>query len=330
MARKPRIHLPGGLYHIILRGNGQQPLFFSDEDRYRFYLLLQEGTCRFGYRVHAFCLMGNHVHLVLQAGETPLSPGMQNLSFRYTRWINSREKRSGHLFQGRYKAILVDSDSYLLELIRYIHLNPVRSGLVKDPEDYPWSGHRAYLGMETLPWLTTDWVLGQFWKNLTLARNAYRTFVLDGMGEGARPEFHQGGADTRILGDDWFAERCRAGNRRLPSRLTVQEIAARVCREYGIDETLLKAPSQRRIASEARAVVAWLARELGCATLSEVGTRVCRDVGSISSAVRRLTDRCLDDPQLAKRLQTLHAELAQTGNSTPPIPLRPTPPPAGG
>ena len=90
MARKPRIHLTGGLYHVILRGNGGQPVFLTDEDRYRFYLLMQEGTCRFGYRVHAFCLITNHIHLALQAGEIPLSRGLHNLSFRYTRWINLR------------------------------------------------------------------------------------------------------------------------------------------------------------------------------------------------------------------------------------------------
>ncbi|ABQ27057.1 transposase [Geotalea uraniireducens] len=98
MARKPRIHLPGGLYHVIFRSNGGQPVFLTEDDRYRFYLLLQEGTCRFGYRVHAFCLMTNHIHIALQAGDIPLSRGMHNLSFRYTRWINWREKRTGHLF----------------------------------------------------------------------------------------------------------------------------------------------------------------------------------------------------------------------------------------
>ncbi len=166
MARKPRIHLPGGLYHVIFRGNGGQDVFLTAADRFRFYLLLQEGACRFGYRIHAFCLMTNHIHLALQASNIPLSRSMQNLSFRFTRWINWREKRTGHLFQGRYKAVLVDGDSYLLELVRYLHLNPVRAGMVANPEEYPWSGHRAYLGLEKLPWLTTDWTLAQFGKSV--------------------------------------------------------------------------------------------------------------------------------------------------------------------
>ena len=158
MARKSRVHYPGAVYHVMLRGNRGQPIFFSDEDRCRCYLLLQEGTVRFEYRVHGFCLMDNHLHLAIQVGDIPLSKIMQNLSFRYTRWVNKHQQRLGHLFQGRYHAILVDQDSYLLELVRYIHLNPVRAKWVDRPEDYPWSSHQAYLNAEAIPWLTTDWV----------------------------------------------------------------------------------------------------------------------------------------------------------------------------
>jgi putative transposase len=312
MARKPRIHLPGGLYHVILRGNGGQSVFITEGDRYRFYLLLQEGICRFGYRVHAFCLMTNHIHLALQAGDLPLSRGLQNLSFRYTRWINWREKRTGHLFQGRYKAVLVDGDSYLLELVRYIHLNPVRAGMVNDPEEYPWSSHRAYLGKEFLPWLTTEWMLGQFGKSVARARTGYRTFVMDGLHEEYRPEFHGGRDDSRLLGDDSFVDRCLASFGDMPLRLTIQEIVDKVCHEYKLDEATLKMQSQQRVASEARAVIGCLARELGCATLSDVGKLVNRDVGSISSSVRRLSYRMQDDAELAGRVRILKDAFEET------------------
>ena len=116
MARKPRVHYPTALYHVIMRGNARQDIFFDYEDRIRFYLLLQEGTEKYGHRIHAFCLMTNHVHLAIQVGDVSLSRIMQNLTFRYTKWINWRQNRSGHLFQGRYKAVLIDADSYLLEL----------------------------------------------------------------------------------------------------------------------------------------------------------------------------------------------------------------------
>jgi len=120
----------------MLRGNGGQDIFFSPEDRYRLFLLIQGGLERFRHRVHAFCLMNNHIHLAVQVSDISLSRIVQNLSFRYTRWVNSQQKRMGHLFQGRHKAVLVGRDNYLLELVRYIHLNPVRTGLVMRAEDY--------------------------------------------------------------------------------------------------------------------------------------------------------------------------------------------------
>lgn len=312
MARKPRIHLPGGLYHVIFRGNGGQDVFLTAADRYRFYLLLQEGTHRFGYRVHAFCLMTNHIHLAVQIGEIPLSRGMQNLSFRYTRWINRRENRTGHLFQGRYKAVLVDGDSYLLELVRYIHLNPVRAGLVASPEEYPWGSHRAYLGRETLPWLTTDWLLASFGEQVDRARAAYATFVLDGVAEERRPEFHGAGVDSRLLGDDDFLDKCLSGSGGMPLRLTARQIIDQVCRAYRFDASILQAKSQRRKASEARAAAGWLARESGCVTLTEIAGLVNRDVGSISSAVRRLSDRLGNEPDLAKRMKALKTVIEGT------------------
>ena len=141
MARTPRIHFPGAFYHVMLRGKGGADIFLDEQDHSRFYLLLQESVERFGSRVHAFCLMDNHVHLVLQVGTIPLSRMLQNLSFRHARWINWRRKTVGHVFQGRYQAILIDADNYLLQLVAYLHLNPLRAGMVKRPEDYPWSSH---------------------------------------------------------------------------------------------------------------------------------------------------------------------------------------------
>ena len=290
----------------MFRGNGGQPVFITDDDRYRFYLLLQEGSNRFGFRVHAFCLMANHIHLALQCGDIPLSRSMHNLSFRYTHWINWREKKAGHLFQGRYKAVLVDGDNYLLELVRYIHLNPVRAGMVQFPEKYPWSGHHAYLGKEVLPWLSTDSVLEQFGKSVVKSRAGYMQFVLDGLGEKHRPEFHGGSNDTRFLGDDNFMNKCLCGTLDKPLRLTVQEIVSKVCLSYNIDETRLKATSQERVTSEARAVVGWLAYNSGGITLSEVGRFLSRDVGSISSSIRRLSGRIAEKPELTNRIKVLN------------------------
>lgn len=299
--------MPGGVYHVMLRGNGGQDIFFEREDPGELYRLLAEGTARFEYRVHAFCLMGNHLHLVMQVGRIRLSRGMQNLAFRYTRWINRRQKRTGHLFQSRYKALLVDRDAYLVELVRYIHLNPVRAGLVSDPLDYQWSGHRAYLGKAEVPWLSTDWVLSQFDDRLGIARRRYRAFVRAGTKEGYRKEFHSGAEDPRVLGDDGFLASVLEERSRPMRPPALSEIIQAVCAEYGLLYDELGAPTQSRPASEARAVVGWLARELGSASFVEVGRETSREVSTISSAVRRLSERARGNPALSRRLDVIKA-----------------------
>ena len=252
MARKTRIHVPGGVYHVMMRGNGGEDIFFDDDDRYHFYLLVQQGVERYGHRIHGFCCMTNHVHLAIQVADISLSKIIQNLSFRYTRWINQRRKRIGHLFQGRYKAILVDADSYLLELVRYIHLNPCRAGMVKDPKDYPWSGHRAYLGEEQLPWLTTDWILSQFSQQKAAAKRRYAKFIQEGLGEGYRIEFHSGGEeDTRVLGEDRFINRVFKRDKPRLKPPSVKKIIQVVCQHYSVKEKELSDRSRQRHLAEA-------------------------------------------------------------------------------
>ncbi len=151
--------------------------------------------------------MTNHIHLAVQVGEIPLARVMQNLGFRYTQYLNRKRKLKGHLFQGRYKALLIDADSYLLELVRYLHLNPVRAGMVEVPEAYAWSSHCAYLGRQSIPWLTTDLVYHQFSAGEKDAMHLYRCFVADGLQEEHREEFHRGSFEGRALGDDSFIER---------------------------------------------------------------------------------------------------------------------------
>jgi REP element-mobilizing transposase RayT len=287
-----------------LRGNSGQTIFFDDKDRTRFFLLLQEGMERFGHRVHAFCLMTNHVHLAIQITEISLSRILQNLSFRYTRWVNWRQGRTGHLFQGRYKAVLIDADTYLQELTRYIHLNPVRAGMVRKPEKYPWSGHRAYLGLETIPWLTTDWVLSQFSEKVSVARRAYMKFVQEGMEGGRQEEYYRGSdADSRILGDDTFIERVLdEKEKKQRHRASLDKIMVEVCRHFSLEEKDFSVLGKGRSLSEARAIAAWLVLELGACTLVELGKRTGRDVSTLSSAAKRLQIRSKTDLKLAGRM----------------------------
>jgi putative transposase len=310
MARKPRIHYPGAFYHVMLRGNGGQDIFSSDTDLIRFNLLLQEGVERYQHRIHAFCLMRNHVHLVIQVGQVSLSRIMQNVSFRYTRHFNKYQKRIGHLFQGRYKALLVDSDSYLVELVRYIHCNPIRSGIVSKLDDYSWSSHTAYLGKTVIPWLTKEIVLTQFAKNTNKAIKLYENFVQMGIAEKHRQEFHSGMCDGRILGNDSFSEKALSLAEKKSSRkITFSQIINAVVKEYGITERSLSEPGKTRLFAEARAVAAFLVQEEEHLSLTDLGKLLNRDLAALSRAASRIRDRLRVNSKLAKRVSSLREKI---------------------
>lgn len=314
MARKPRLHVEGGFYHVILRGNGGEKIFFTNSDRYRLFSLLQEGTERFGYRLHAYCLMSNHIHLLIQVGSVPLSKLVQNLSFRYTKYINKKKNRIGHLFQGRYKAILVDADSYMLELIRYVHNNPVRVGMVTRAKDYKWSSHRVYLGFQALPFLTTDWTLGQFARTVPTARKKFAEFVERANWEGHRSDFYNGGHDSRVLGDDRFVENVLT--RKIVFRKPdLDSVITYVCGQRAVMERELRSPSRQRKMSETRGIVGWLVTRLEAATLSAVAKRFNRDLGNISRAVRNIEERMLASEEMKKQLESSLKELANNATT---------------
>ncbi|MEA1933759.1 MAG: transposase [Thermodesulfobacteriota bacterium] len=306
MARKPRIHFPGAVYHVILRGNDGQNIFYSQADRVRLYLLLQEGIERFGHRIHAFCLMTNHVHAVIQVGEVPLSKIIQNISFRYTRYINRRKKRIGHLFQGRYKALLIDADSYLLELVRYIHNNPIRVGLAQAPEHYQWSSHRAYTGTIPISWLTTDWVLSQFATNEKKARKLFHEFCMKGIREEHGKEFHSGNFEGRILGDDRFSEKALArAEEKSQVRLTVKELVGVICKNYRINQQTFVAQGKHQPAAEARAIAAYLVQNAEKLSLTDLGRYVRRDISALSRSAGRLRARLRTEQDLSGRLAAI-------------------------
>jgi REP element-mobilizing transposase RayT len=178
MARPLRLEFPGALYHVTARGNAQQPIYSDEEDRQRFLASLAQSRDRYHWLVHAYCLMNNHYHLVLETPRPTLARGMRHLNGTYTQHFNRRHQRVGHLFQGRYKAILVEREAYLLELCRYVVLNPVRAKACRRPEQWRWSSFRATAGLEPAPtWLTTAWVLAQFAPTRSRAQKAYQAFV---------------------------------------------------------------------------------------------------------------------------------------------------------
>ena len=184
MARPLRIEFPGALYHVTARGNAQQDIYLTDDDRQEFLSLLQRACDRYHWLCHAYCLMTNHYHLLIETQTPTLSKGMKYLNGTYTQAFNRRHKRVGHVFQGRYKGILVEKDSYLLELSRYIVLNPVRAHMVRSAKDWPWSSYRATAGFaKAHPLLTTDTILGNFGRLRKNAQGKYKVFVQEGKGQ---------------------------------------------------------------------------------------------------------------------------------------------------
>ncbi len=205
MARPLRLEFSGALYHVTARGDRREPVYEDDEDRRTFLELLGTVVEDFNWVAHAYCLMGNHYHLLVETPDANLGKGMRQLNGTYTQWSNRRHRRVGHLFQGRYKAILVDKEAYLLELCRYIVLNPVRARMVKSAGNWPWSSYRAMLGMQDAPQgLSVDAVLAQFGRGRSLARQRYARFVEQGIKAKSPWEDLKG---QIYLGDERFVAR---------------------------------------------------------------------------------------------------------------------------
>ena len=313
MARKPRIHIPAGLYHVILRGNAGNVIFKEREDYNHLCLLIQIGIEKYCHRIHAFCFMTNHIHLAIQVAQIPLSKIIHNLAFRYTQWINKRNNSTGHIFQGRYKAILVDAENYLLELVRYIHLNPVRAKLVTFPHEYHWSSHNGYLGREKLTWLSTDWVLSHFGDDYSVAKGRYEEFVTDGIGQAYSKQFHVGRVDSRVLGDDDFLEKAEEQDRRTDNKKKPQlnGIVRRVCLEYKIREDDLKGKCRNRELAYARGLIGYIARELGTASLKEVAEVFNRDPSALSKLVVKISEGLKETEEHENRINKIISDLTE-------------------
>lgn len=207
MTRPLRISFPGALYHVTMRGNAGADIFQDEVDRAGLLTVLGDTAVRYNWLCYAYCLMTNHYHLVVETPDGNLSLGMRQLNGVYTQRFNKRHKRPGHVFQGRFKAILVEKERYLFEVCRYVVLNPVRAGLIMDPSQWAWSSYQATVNAsKTQPWLAHKALLSRFGREAIVARREYREFILDGLGK-ASP--WQNLKERVFLGGDSFAEKVR-------------------------------------------------------------------------------------------------------------------------
>ena len=282
MPRPHRLHVPGGFYHVTLRGNHREPIFRIPADREELDRIVGEATVRHGVTVHAYCWMTNHLHLLVQVAEAPLGRTIHAVAMRYARRFQRALPTTGHLFERRYRARLVDTDSYLLDVIRYIHLNPVASGLARRPEDYAWSSHRGYLGRSTVSWLETDFVLSMFDVNAERARARFARFVAVG----------QTDAIAVTTEDDTERESTRprrqlAGTRCQAINAALEALIERMCASAGVPASDVATPARDRELSDLRAEIAAEAIRRGIASVAEVATRMDRHPSSLTRLLQR-------------------------------------------
>jgi len=320
MPRQARLDSPGTLHHVMIRGIEGGRIFHDDEDRGNFLGRVGQVVERTGTRIVAWVLMDNHVHLLLFSGPAGVSGFMRRLLTGYAVWFNRRHRRFGHLFQNRYKSIVCEEDSYLLELVRYIHLNPLRAFVVQSMEDldrYRWSGHSVLMGKNRNEWQETNYVLGQFGSRKVKAVRAYRRFIEEGKGLGRRADLTGGGLirslggwsrvlslrakgeemehDPRILGGgDFVRAMMREADERLARQMgnrgrkkSVEELVRKMCKETGVKEEELKGGGQRRKVAEVRGKIAYfLSREMGI-PMAEIGRKLGVGTSAIAMAIRK-------------------------------------------
>ena len=319
MARPVRIEYEGAVYHVTARGNERNKVFFTKADYRKFKEYLREGQTKYGFILHCYVLMTNHYHLLIETPEKNLSRIMHYLNSSYTTYINIKRKRSGHLFQGRYKAILVDRDSYLLELSKYLHLNPVRANMVARPEEYPHSSYSAYIGESDGLVRTTD-LLAMFSKDARVATQKYRIFVESALGEEQESPMKKvyGGM---ILGsvpfiketlhrlEDELLQRTETSHKKaLRSRYEIEDVMSLVCAHYGVTPEI--AVSAQR--NDIRKIVIYLMKKQSAASNHEIGEAVGGMSGfAVAKAYQRLTAEMIKDGGLWKEVEELAGNLSR-------------------
>jgi REP element-mobilizing transposase RayT len=321
MPRRARLDAPGALHHIIVRGINKAPIFKDDQDKSRFLERLGENVLQGQCTVHAWVLMTNHVHLLLKSGQDGISAVMRKQLTWYAQYFNRRHKRTGHLFENRYKSIICEEETYLLALVRYIHLNPLRAkiiGTMEELDRYPWAGHRAVIGKTDHPWMDINTVLSEFGGRKKAAILAYRRFVREGINEGRNPALTGGGLirsqggwsqviamrrrgqkeeyDDRILGGGAFVNAIfkEAEDRQLRQMKhkrggkPIQKIIDEECKERQINQLELKAGGKRSGVSMARAAIAWRCREELGASAAEIARHLGVNTSSIVRSIERV------------------------------------------
>ena len=316
MARPLRIQYPGAVYHVMNRGGARQKIFLEKEDYEASFKSIREIHERWRVEIFAYCLMGNHYHICLRTPEGNLSRVMRHLDGLYTQRFNRMHRRDGALLRGRYKAIVVDKDSYLAQVVRYIHLNPLEAGLVREPQAYVWSSHRFYLRPKEAPkWLRPEEVMGEF-----ASITAFHGFVLEG-NEQALEEFYKKVRQSPVLGDEEFRERLiekplrvdreHPRHERAAVRPSVDKVLKALAKIYRVKvKDLLTAKRGKQ--NEARKVGMYLIKELCDLRLQEIAERFgTGSYGAVGWACHGVTSRMESDATFRDRVGSVRQSCQQ-------------------
>ncbi|MCK4810045.1 MAG: transposase [Candidatus Omnitrophica bacterium] len=309
MARPLRIEYPGAFYHVIARGNEKREIFSSESNLERFLEYLAKAYRRYKIKVHAYCLMHNHYHLLVETPYGNLSRSMQYINSSYTTYYNVAKKRVGHLFQGRYKGILVDKDAYIQELSRYIHLNPVKAKRIRIPEQFRWSSYQYYIGMKRLPEYMDIQTTLSYFKN----RKEYREFVEEGMSKGIvnLEELVKAGC---ILGDEQFVEGIKG--RYLDKTKKVRDLPGlqELKKEWVSAELIIKLVDEEKdiLEKEKRKLSVYFLRKYTGETLEEIAFRFRHKISStaVSKIVTRIEERKKKDKGFRRRLEKVEGKVS--------------------
>jgi REP element-mobilizing transposase RayT len=282
------LHVPGAFYHVTLRGNHRQDIFFRPAHRRLLEGFIVDAIEHTHMRIHAYCWMTNHIHLLIQVADVPLGAFMQRIGTRYARTVQRSIPTTGHLFENRYHALLIDVDNYFLELLRYIHLNPVRAGIVDAPQQYRWSSHRVYLGTHPRSWVHSEFGLSLFNPEATRARTLYAQFVQDKIHAARDPTLFQGHPEEpRVLGHDRFLQKLQITSFRSKPKRTLPTITDQICRELNVTLPALRSPVRTRALTNARGRIAAEALEGHAATLSEIARFLNRHASAVARSAAR-------------------------------------------
>jgi putative transposase len=312
MARPLRISYPGAFYHITSRGNEQKNVFRNKRDREKFLEYLESASKRYEAVIHSYCLMDNHYHLLLETPSGNLSRIMAHINGAYTNYFNTKRERSGHLFQGRYNAILVEADEYAKELSRYIHLNPLRAGILELPEEYEWSSYSYYIGKRKAPeWLEMDFILGYFGKNISDSQKNYKKFVSMMINKEYESPLKDVVSST-LLGTQGFIggikEKYLSNQKEDKNVPALKDLKRKITIEDISDEVDKAIKEDMKLG---RIIKIYLSQRNSGEMLEDIGERFGIGGSGVCQVGRRISERLKKDKELAKTVKKIEDNLSK-------------------